>query len=137
MEVLLLPSSTYPDNGAFNIVSGDLVTAHWLDYEQQSSYSVHLRAYDAAGKTYDKTMVISVTDVDETPRMAKPSQTVSGGMVLRWQSFANNRYRVMTATNLMQSFVPVATNLPATPPQNSYTGSMDNAVIRFWRIKME
>jgi len=41
--------------------------------------------------------------------------------VISWTSESNRLYDVLASTNLLESFVPIETGLPATPPMNTYT----------------
>lgn len=65
--------------------------------------------------------------------------TASTQFVVRWSSVSNRLYDVMRATNLIGSagaFLPVpgATNLSATPPQNTWTDSVSRP--SFYRISV-
>jgi ELWxxDGT repeat protein len=54
------------DNDSFTIdADGDLLTAESFDYETKSSYSIRVRTSDPAGLTYEESLTIVVTDVDE------------------------------------------------------------------------
>ncbi|MFN5974228.1 MAG: hypothetical protein ACK48U_07270, partial [Planctomyces sp.] len=56
------------DNSLFSISGGQLRTAVVFDYEQASSRSVRVRTTDAGGLSFEKAIVVSITDiVDETP----------------------------------------------------------------------
>ena len=55
------------DNGAFAVVGGGLVTAAAFDFEVRSNYSVRVRATDAGGLTFERTVTVSVTNVNEAP----------------------------------------------------------------------
>jgi rhamnogalacturonan endolyase len=61
------------DNGAFEIVNGQLRTTASFDYETKSSYSVRIRTTDANGLFYDKAFLISVVNVNEAPTVATPA----------------------------------------------------------------
>jgi hypothetical protein len=55
------------DNALFSISGGQLRTAAVFDYEQASSRSVRIRTTDAGGLSFEKAIVVSITDiVDET-----------------------------------------------------------------------
>jgi len=60
----------------------------------------------------------------------------SEGCVLRWPSSSNRFYTVSATTNLSEPFVPIAGSIPATPPGNAYTVTVDR-VSRFYRIEVE
>jgi Ca2+-binding RTX toxin-like protein len=57
------------DNGVFSIVNGNIVLAGGatLNFETKSAYEVVVRATDSGGLYIDKTLTITVADVDETP----------------------------------------------------------------------
>ncbi|TWH96157.1 putative Ig domain-containing protein [Bradyrhizobium daqingense] len=64
-------------DGLFSINGADLVMTGLLDYETATSHEVTLRVSDSAGKTFDKTFSISVTNMNEVPVVANavPDQT--------------------------------------------------------------
>ncbi len=65
------------------------------------------------------------------------STQVSGsGVVIRWQSASNRIYDISRATNLLSTFSTIATNIPATPPQNVYTDSAPPNVQGIYRIDL-
>jgi gliding motility-associated-like protein len=55
------------DNASFTIFGSTLRTAAVFDFETKSSYSVRVRVTDAGGLTFEKVLIISVTDVNEAP----------------------------------------------------------------------
>ncbi|MCC9655362.1 cadherin domain-containing protein [Rhodopirellula halodulae] len=55
------------DNASFTISGSDVVTATDLDFETQSSYSIRVQTTDSAGDTFEQTLTISVTDVNDAP----------------------------------------------------------------------
>jgi hypothetical protein len=61
----------------------------------------------------------------------------AGQFVVCWQSVSGRTYAVMMATNLMAGFSNLATNIPATPPMNVHTDTVDNVPARFYRVKVE
>ena len=54
-------------------------------------------------------------------------------IVLRWPSAADRSYTVWSATNLCNGFTAIASNLPATPPQNTRTNPVQDSG-RFYKI---
>lgn len=60
----------------------------------------------------------------------------SGAFVIRWQSASNKFYGVSRATNLLTGFSALATNLPATPPENVYTDNAPPAAHGIYRIDL-
>ncbi len=55
------------DNAAFNISGTTLRATSSLNYEAKSSYTVTVRVTDAGGLTFNKTFLITVTNVNEAP----------------------------------------------------------------------
>ncbi|MFO0869118.1 MAG: cadherin domain-containing protein [Pirellulales bacterium] len=53
------------DNGRFSIEGDALQTAAALDYETQSSYSLRVRSTDQGGLSVERTLTITVSDVNE------------------------------------------------------------------------
>lgn len=58
------------------------------------------------------------------------------GVVIRWQSASNRFYNVARSTNLLAGFAALATNLPATPPENVYTDPAPPAAHGLYRIDL-
>jgi mRNA-degrading endonuclease HigB of HigAB toxin-antitoxin module len=63
----LVSGSGDTDNGSFNIQGNRLRATTSLDFETKSSYSIRVRAEDQGGLTVDKTLTVSVTNVNEAP----------------------------------------------------------------------
>ena len=63
----------------------------------------------------------------------------AGGMiVVKWPSADGRFYSLGRTTNLVEAFSAIVTNLPATPPENSYTDTPVNATSpHFYRIEAE
>ncbi|WP_442507382.1 beta strand repeat-containing protein [Novipirellula sp. SH528] len=55
------------DNGSFTIDGNLLKTATTLDFETQPSYTVLVRSTDDGGLSFDQTLTITVTNVNEAP----------------------------------------------------------------------
>ncbi|HAS81829.1 MAG TPA: hypothetical protein DCS43_03935 [Verrucomicrobia bacterium] len=68
---------------------------------------------------------------------APPQLAANGNVRLQWSSGTGQTYRVMTATNLLAPFSPVASNIPATPPLNVYTAAPDASPSTFFSIHEE
>ncbi|MFZ9520009.1 MAG: cadherin domain-containing protein [Silvanigrellaceae bacterium] len=58
------------DAASFNVSGTNLRASSVFDFETKNSYSVTLRATDAAGATFDSTFTIAITNVNEAPVMA-------------------------------------------------------------------
>jgi len=69
------------------------------------------------------------------PCIVNPS--APGEFVVTWSSVSNRTYTLYAATNLVQGFgIVLHTNLPATPPVNVYTDSVDTVGCRFYRVSV-
>ena len=60
---------------------------------------------------------------------------VGDATVIEWLSEAGRIYAVDVAADIMVGFAPVVTNLPATPPQNSYTDTVERAEGVSYRVR--
>ncbi|WZP00378.1 cadherin domain-containing protein [Isosphaeraceae bacterium EP7] len=63
----LVGGSGGADNASFTIVGGVLTTAAGFDFEAKDTYFVGVRSTDAGGLWTEKSFIISVNDVNETP----------------------------------------------------------------------
>jgi len=70
---------------------------------------------------------IAGTDPNDANSVFKASTDLQpapgGGLVIKWSSVADKTYSLLRTTNLSQGFSMLATNLPATAPQNQHTDS--------------
>lgn len=72
------------DNSKFSISGNTLLLNTVLDYETKTSYSIRLKTEDQKGGAFEKTVTISVTDVnDEAPQWNADSVTISEDMMLQ------------------------------------------------------
>ncbi len=93
---VLVPGAGAADNGSFSIAGSTLRTAAIFDFEVDASYSIRVRATDSAGKSYDKILTVSVTDVSEN--RAPTNITLSNASVLESQP-VNTTVGTLTATD--------------------------------------
>jgi hypothetical protein len=76
----LYDTSTYPDNSSFYIDGTTLKSSSVFNYETKSSYSIRVRATDANGLTFDKTLTITITNVTiSVTASATTNVTCNGG----------------------------------------------------------
>jgi ELWxxDGT repeat protein len=68
------------DNPSFTIVGNQLRTAASFNYESRSSYTIRVRTTDQGGLFFEKTFIISVTDVFELPPGATPLTNLRNGV---------------------------------------------------------
>jgi hypothetical protein len=60
-----------------------------------------------------------------------------GGMVLMWTSITTHQYAIHVATNLLNGFTVLQSNIAATPIMNVYTDTTASGPHRFWRVTTE
>ena len=83
------------------------------------------------------------TETDRFPireylfNVVAPQFSADGSFVLNWNSGTGYTYRVLRSTNLLNGFAPYATNLPATPPLNTFTGIQDSTAADFYCVEEE
>lgn len=85
-----------------------------------------IEEYRAGTSPTDENSLLRVFLADTMPAISS--------FVVQWPSVTGKLYRVSRSTNLLSGFVPVATNLPATPPQNVYTDVPPPAAHWFYRV---
>ncbi|MFH0878375.1 MAG: C1 family peptidase [Lentisphaerota bacterium] len=64
-----------------------------------------------------------------------PVPAASTNFIVQWASITDRIYAVHRSTNLMTGFVSLITNLPATPPMNTYTDKTQIGACRFYRVE--
>jgi len=71
-------------------------------------------------------------------KVINPSNAPAGTYIVKWSSVTSRFYIVSRATNLVEGFTGIASNLAATPPENTYTDAVaTSAVIRTYRIQLQ
>ena len=71
-------------------------------------------------------------------KVISPSNTLSGNIVVKWSSASSRVYILNRSTNLVEGFTGIASNLAATPPENTYTdAAATSAVFRSYRIQLQ
>lgn len=65
--------------------------------------------------------------------MVAPEET---GYIVRWQSASNRIYHLQGSTNLIEGFMSLVNNIPATPPENTYTDNTESETA-FYRVQSE
>ena len=61
------------DNTAFSIVGNQLQINNSPDFETKNSYSIRVKTTDQGGLSFEKTLTITVNDVNETPTNQAPT----------------------------------------------------------------
>ncbi|MEM8961676.1 MAG: cadherin repeat domain-containing protein [Acidobacteriota bacterium] len=67
------------DNAAFMIVDDELRTSVLLDHETQPTLSIRVRTTDSCDQVFERSFVVTVTDVDEIPPRVVTVGTTTGG----------------------------------------------------------
>jgi flagellar hook-basal body complex protein FliE len=64
------------DNSAFSIVGNQLQINNSPDFETKNSYSIRVKTTDQGGLSFEKTLTITVNDVNETPSNQAPTALI-------------------------------------------------------------
>ncbi len=64
------------DNSAFSIVGNQLQINNSPDFETKNSYSIRVKTTDQGGLSFEKTLTITVNDVNETPGNQAPTALI-------------------------------------------------------------
>jgi hypothetical protein len=90
----LIGGTSDADNGAFVMDNAMLKSRVVFDFETKSTYSIRVRATDEAGATYEKSILISVSDVDDSvpsqPTNLNVSKLTTTGFSLNWSVAVDN-----------------------------------------------
>jgi hypothetical protein len=69
--------------------------------------------------------------------MGQRGDTVrAGNVTIAWPSTAGRQYSVYSATDIKDGFIPVASHISATPPENTYTMELSSQRMYF-KIEVE
>jgi subtilisin-like proprotein convertase family protein len=60
-----------------------------------------------------------------------------GGLLVRWQSESNKLYRLSRAADPRAGYEPIASNLLALPPLNTYTDAAPTNAVHLYRIELQ
>ena len=138
LESAMVTWTNIQSNGTLHVDFGDKmilgwVPARWLYEEGFTNASFEIEAatdHDGDGmltwqEYLAETDAMASTSVAVKIIGALPDQT---NFVISWISFTNQniKYLVESTTNLSAGFLPIATNLSATPPVNIYTNVSTN-----------
>jgi len=77
------------------------------------------------------------TDPDSVFSVSENGMEIGDNFIIRWPSAGGRLYSVDSLTNLVtDTWSNMATNLPATPPENVYTVQVDNVEKLFNRVRV-
>ncbi len=94
------------------------------DGDGSSNYAEYLAGTDPTNKS--SVFAINV-----------PQITGGSNLLIRWSSVLNRFYTVQAATNLTGGWSTLSSNNAATPPVNTYTGSLGPTGAAFYRIRLD
>ena len=77
------------------------------------------------------------TNVNSTFELTSAERDAADRELVRWTSVSNRLYSIWLSTNSLDSFSMVTNHVPATPPQNVYTGGVSQATRVFYRVEVE
>lgn len=108
-------------------------------YEAGETFTVALSSPSGATLGTPATTTVTITNADPVPKpvLLAPDLSTRGRGVVRWSSSSGVVYTILHSTNLLHGFSVLANGLPATPPTNVYTDTLDNVRSKFWRISAE
>ncbi|MDO7875684.1 Ig-like domain repeat protein [Hymenobacter sp. ASUV-10] len=115
------------DNGAFSIAGSTLTTNAVFDYEAQSSYSIRVRSTDQNGQFFEKDLIITIGDVDETPVLSSltPASGPVGASVSVAGSYLGGATGVsFNGVNQTTITANTAAGLTVTVPAGASTGPL-------------
>ncbi|MFH0907485.1 MAG: thrombospondin type 3 repeat-containing protein, partial [bacterium] len=70
-------------------------------------------------------------------QLTKSLPVSNGEIMIRWSSTSNKQYALSRFTNLLADALALATNIPATPPENVYTDVTAGLDAQFYRVGVE
>ena len=118
----------------------DQLTDGWeLEYFHSVSNALPHVDSDGDGFTNDQEARAGTDPTNAASRLVITMASVNAGSsnaVLRWQSAPNKQYAIGWATNLYTSFIDF-TNVPATPPLNTFTDAAHEVDTHFYRIRLQ
>ena len=94
------------------------------DGDGASNYAEYMAGTDPTNKA----SVFAITSLQTTG---------SSNVVIQWNSAQYHFYSVLSSTNLLNGWNPLITNRIATPPQNVYTGIVNQSGSVFYRIRLD
>ncbi|MCF7816312.1 MAG: hypothetical protein K9M54_00380 [Kiritimatiellales bacterium] len=117
---------------------GDGIEDDWEWINFQSLDVAHATSdFDMDGQTDLSEYLSGTGPKDATSKLA--INELSAGKIIHWASSPNRIYSVNATTSLVSvAFSPLATGIPATPPENTYTDLTATAEsAQFYRIDLE
>lgn len=150
VTVIIPPGGTYPVSGSFtpNEQGNSTITAvadpYNIVFESSEVNNTRTESKAWIASTIHDTDDDGMIDADEVVAGSEPNNSsnvwkcdavsTNSGFMVTWPSIANRFYTVERSYNLTNDFVVIASNLPASPPENSY---LDTATSNaFYRIEV-
>jgi hypothetical protein len=86
----------------------------------------------AANPQFVQTFAVTT---NQTAPISLSARIEGTALILSWPSVPNWTFDVEQSTNLPGGFLPILTNLPATPPQNVVTNNLPVSPKAFYRVR--
>jgi len=100
------------------------------------AYRFYSAARDGVGHTESPPVVADTGTLTELRIVGcEPLPEPQAGWQVRWESATNKYYDLWVSTNLTSGFSPLATGLPATPPENVYGHESEPQPALFYLIR--
>ena len=102
-----------------------------------TSYTYKLVEVETDGTLKEYGPFLGKSTRTEPPLLSQPVVSGANGLVLRWQSRINERYTIKRALTLADPFLPVATGILATPPENLWSDPNTQLDSAYYQIQIE
>ncbi len=115
------------DNASFNISGSTLRTSAVFDFETRNTYNIRVRTTDQGSLTFEKALVVTITDVAEGPTLTSlaPTGELPGSVVTLTGSGFTGATGVSFNGTAATSFTVVSnTQITVTVPAGATTGPM-------------
>ncbi len=99
-------------------------------------YVYKLEEIETDGTIIEYGPFTGVSERSQPLALSQPVKAGENGLVLRWQSRTGERYTVKRANALTEIFMPVATGIMATPPENVWQDP-DDFDAAYYQIQIE
>ncbi|MFO1000538.1 MAG: LamG-like jellyroll fold domain-containing protein [Planctomycetaceae bacterium] len=122
------------DNSKFQISGNQLLTSEPFDYETRSSYSIRVRSTDQGQLSFEKSLTVNVTDVDEiSPTVLTTSFLSSGTLAVGSTTLAVTFSEPVTGADLPGNYelrragtdgLLLSSDVPTNPTNVSVVGNV-------------
>lgn len=113
------------DNASFNISGSELRSSAIFDFETKSSYSIRVRTTDPGGLTFEKSFIITITNVNEAPMAQDQTVTTALNVAIDIALVATDADEDLLSYSVTQpahGTVVLLGNMATYTPVANYTG---------------